>query len=222
MPAGHTRRPLARHTKQPFFSKDIVADHKLTITQSPFWSDPGVTKLIADARNDSHSRSRLAGLVYRPAFRRIDEWLAAAGLKQQNMQADDIFDVLWVRDLATAIERVDFQDREHFMKVILKRSHQVALRKARQIRGETSESLAGNESDERNVIDPAQAADYADVMSHVLRAMKRLASPQYEIVNLRFFEGMTFRQLAEELQMPRSTVHYELGKALKELRDACM
>ena len=99
----------------------IMADHKLTKTQSPFWSEPDVTKLIADARTDSHSRSRLAELVYRPAFRRIDKWLAAAKLKQLNMQADDIFDVLWVRDLATASEHVDFQDREHFLKVVLKR-----------------------------------------------------------------------------------------------------
>ena len=66
-----------------------------------------------------------------------------------------------------------------------------------------------------------QAAEYADLMSHALRAMERLVSPRYEIVNLHFFEGLTIRQIAEELQIPSSTVHYELKKALKELREAC-
>ena len=50
--------------------------------------------------------------------------------------------------------------------------------------------------------------------------MRRLASPQYEIVNLYFFEGMTIRQIADELKRPRSTVHHELQQALRELRKA--
>lgn len=92
-----------------------MLESKLTMTQSPFWWEPGVTDLIARARNDRVSRSHLAELVYRPAFKRIDTWLAAAGFKQLNMQGEDIFDALWARDLATAIDHVAFQNREHFL-----------------------------------------------------------------------------------------------------------
>jgi len=58
----------------------------LTRIQSPFWWEPNITKLIAEARNDQKSRIRLAELVYRPAFRRLDEWFVAAGLKRLNLE----------------------------------------------------------------------------------------------------------------------------------------
>lgn len=196
-----------------------MANRDLTLTQSAFWWEPGVTKLIAESRVDSKARNRLAELVYRPAFRRLDAWFEAAGMKQLNMQAEEIFDALWVRDLATSIDHVTFQDREHFLKLVLLRARQASHRAARQIRAKCIEPLIGNEVGIGVSIDPADAAEHAEMVSRALRAMRRLASPRYEIVNLHFFEGMTIRQIADELKMPRSTVHHELQNALRELRE---
>jgi RNA polymerase sigma factor (sigma-70 family) len=189
-----------------------------TKTQSPFWWEPDVTKLISDARSDADSRNRLAALVYRPAFRRLDAWFAAAGLKRLNMQAEEIFDNLWARDLATAIDHVSFQDRGHFLRIVLLRARQAAHRAARQIREERAKPLSGSETNSASVVDPADAAEHAEMVSRVLRAMRRLRSPRYEIVNLHFFEGLTIRQMADELKMPRSTVHHEMQEALRDLR----
>jgi RNA polymerase sigma factor (sigma-70 family) len=186
-------------------------------TQSPFWWAPDVTKLIADARTNPDSRNRLAELVYRPAFRRLDAWFAAAGLKRLNMQAEEVFDALWARDLATAIEHVTFRDREHFLRIVLLRSRQAAHRLARQIREERTRAVPGEGA--TAVVDPAEAAEHAEMIGRVLRAMRRLLPPRYEIVNLHFFEGMTIRQMADELKLPRSTVHHELQEALRELRE---
>lgn len=196
-----------------------MVERDLTRTQSPFWQEPEVTQLISDARTNAEARNRLAALVYRPAFRRLDAWFAAAGLKRLNMQAEDIFDALWARDLGTAIEHVDFRDRAHFLKVVLLRAHQAAHRVARQIRASMLEPLVGDRA-LPVAIEPGAAAEHAEMVGCLLKAMQHLVPPRYEIVNLHFFEGLTIRQLAEELHLPRSTVHDELEKALHELREA--
>jgi RNA polymerase sigma factor (sigma-70 family) len=191
---------------------------QITRTQSPFWREPEVTKLIAEARNNSDSRNRLAALVFRPAFRRLDAWFAAAGLKRLNMQAEEIFDMLWARGLATTIDHVTFRDREHFLRTVLLRARQAAHRAARQIRTERSNSLASGTESQYTALGPADAAEHAEMASRVLRAMRHLEKPRYEIINLHFFEGMTIRQIAEELKLPRSTVHLQMQESLRELR----
>lgn len=196
-----------------------MAHRPLTKTDSPFWWEPDVTKLIADARNDPDSRNRLTNLVFRSAFRRLDEWLAAAGLKQVNMRAEDIFDRYWASGLATALNSVDFQDREHFLKNILMRMKQLAERTAGRLRRTREEPLGAYEPESKSDA-PGKAAEHAEKVTLALRAMQNLKSPRYEIVILHIFEGMTFRQMADELNMPPSTVHHEFENSLKELREA--
>ncbi len=198
-----------------------MSRHDPTSTQSPFWWEPGVTELIEHARVDVKSRNRLAALVYRPAFRRLDTWFAATGLKRLNMEAEDVFDALWARDLATAIDHVTFQDRTHFLRTVLLRARQAARRAAKQIRDERSNPLSQQENESKDVIDPADAAEHAEMVVRALRGMRYLRSPRYEIINLHFFEGLTIRQMADDLKLPRSTVHHEMQEALKELRKAC-
>ena len=195
-----------------------MAQHNPTKTQSPFWWEPNVTKLISEARNSADSRNRLAALVYRPAFRRLDAWFVAAGLKRLNMQAEDIFDTLWARDLATAIDHVIFRDRAHFLRIVLLRARQAAHRVARRIREDHVQPMMEAELNSASAVDPAEAAEHAEMVGRVLRAMRGLPSPRYEIINLHFFEGLTIRQMADELKLPRSTVHHEMQEALQGLR----
>ena len=124
-----------------------------------------MTKLIAEARTNLGARDRLAELVYRPAFKRLDTWFEVAGLKRLNMQAEEIFDALWARTLPTSIDHVTFQDREHFLRLVLLRARQAAHRLAHDIRGERGEAAAGSEHHVGSSVDPAQAVEYAESVS---------------------------------------------------------
>lgn len=196
-----------------------MASRNLTRTQSPFWSDPEVTRLIAEARTTPECRNKLAELVYRPAFRRLDKWLSAAGLKQLNLSVEEVFDSLWTSDLQTTIEHVIFRDREHFLRTVILRFRQAARRFARRIRHErtSASELTGLPSTHQQT--PLEAAQFADLVDHALSAMRELESPRYEIVNLFFFEGLSIRQISGELQMASSTVHYEITRALRTLKE---
>lgn len=209
---------MARHLP---LSVDVAVEYQnITKTKSPFWWEPNITKLIAESKNDHRARVRLVELVYRPAFRRLDKWFAAAGLKRLNVEADDVFDELWLKDLNTAIDRVVFRNREHFLRLVLKRGRQSARRAARRIRKERVCSLVQSEPDSRESRDVSEIVESAELFSKALNAMHHLKSPRYEIVNLHFIEGLTIRQIADEIKLPRSTVHRQLEIALKELRHA--
>jgi len=103
---------------------------------------------------------------------------------------------------------------------VILRGRQAARRTAQRIRKERTRSLIRAEPNSRESLDPAEAVEHAEMVSHVLYAMHHLDSPGYEIVNLHFIEGLTIRQIADELKLPRSTVHRQMESALKELRSA--
>jgi RNA polymerase sigma-70 factor (ECF subfamily) len=60
--------------------------------------------------------------------------------------------------------------------------------------------------------------DYNELEQAIARAIESLPEPCKEIFRLSRFEGLTYKEIAEMLDIPVRTVHYQIGLALKELR----
>jgi RNA polymerase sigma factor (sigma-70 family) len=189
-------------------------------TQSPYWHQPEVTLLIADARTNPASRTKLVELVYRPVFRRLDAWLAAAGLKRLDIDADEIFADLWLRDLQKGIENAQFNDRAHFLRFVLLRCRQAATQSAHRVRERRARwTMDASASDSAGRFPtPPEVAEYAESINVILEKLEQLPHPKCDIVSLHFLEGLTIRQIATHLQLPSSTVHRQLQDALRDLR----
>ena len=65
---------------------------------------------------------------------------------------------------------------------------------------------------------PARAAESKERTEAVRRAVAALTPELREVVLLKEFEGLTFQEIAEALQVPLSTVKSRLYTALRQLR----
>ena len=68
--------------------------------------------------------------------------------------------------------------------------------------------------------DPARTAERREMASAVLRALDQLPVEQREVVVLKEFEGLKFREIAEILGCPESTVKSRMYYGLSGLRQA--
>jgi RNA polymerase sigma-70 factor (ECF subfamily) len=72
----------------------------------------------------------------------------------------------------------------------------------------------------RETVDPARAVERREKASAVLRALDRLPAEQREVVVLKEFEGLKFREIAEILGCPESTVKSRMYYGLNGVRAA--
>lgn len=188
-------------------------------TTSPFWREPSVTRLIRAARDQRESRDQLAELVYRPAFRRLDDWFRKSGIRQLNIEVDEVFSDLWTRDITKAIGAVDFQNREHFLRLVILRCRQAARRYARRERSRRPQASALGEADPSFAPAESDSVEFGESLDQALRAITRLDQPGRAVVELYFFEGLTIRQIADELRLPTSSTHHTLKTSLHQLKE---
>jgi RNA polymerase sigma factor (sigma-70 family) len=67
-------------------------------------------------------------------------------------------------------------------------------------------------------IDLAQAYDYQLDLGRLRQALKRLPSPMAEVVQLRFIEALSVRQVANQLDLSEANVRVIQYRALQKLR----
>jgi RNA polymerase sigma-70 factor (ECF subfamily) len=68
-------------------------------------------------------------------------------------------------------------------------------------------------------LEPAEAFLDGEQHSDIQQAVARLSEEQRALLSLRFDEGLTVREIADVLERPRSTVHFQLEQAVQLLRD---
>ncbi|HYE14947.1 MAG TPA: sigma-70 family RNA polymerase sigma factor [Pyrinomonadaceae bacterium] len=99
----------------------------------------------------------------------------------------------------------------------------ITRRRRARVRAETGIDDAAEVSGERFMAapehaSPAQATERAERTEAVRRAVASLPSELREVVVLKEFEGMTFQEISDALQVPLSTVKTRLYTALRQLR----
>lgn len=68
-------------------------------------------------------------------------------------------------------------------------------------------------------IDPARVVDHRALLSALTRSMCALAKDQYEVLMLRYFDGLSPTEIAAKLDLPLSNVKRRLDRAMSRMRD---
>lgn len=148
---------------------------------------------------DGQSTSRLAALAYDDMRRQARRMLAGS---RANLDATAIVHDAFLRLIDQ--RQQDWRSRSHFAAIsstILRRVLVDALRaegrrRERQTRLSGVDEPAGSDVDRFDVLD----------LDTALTEFEAIDAPAARIVEMRFFGGLTVREIAEELGMPRSTV----------------
>lgn len=86
-------------------------------------------------------------------------------------------------------------------------------------RGLAGEWLATQASKRAAEVDPARAAERAELKRRVQRAVERLTEKEREVVVLKEYEGLRYREIADLLGIPIGTVMSRLYSARRHLAD---
>ena len=83
---------------------------------------------------------------------------------------------------------------------------------------QASQILEQNYGHQQTRFDPAKLAESAEYHQLILRAMQELSGDQADALQLAYFEGMTHREISEQLNKPLGTVKTNIRQGLRRLR----
>jgi RNA polymerase sigma-70 factor (ECF subfamily) len=93
-------------------------------------------------------------------------------------------------------------------RIVMRQAARVHRRRARKGTGRLPESIASG----------GAGAEAADMRMDVIQALQQLTHDHREVVVLREFEGMSYAEMAEALDLPRGTVESRLHRARQDLK----
>jgi RNA polymerase sigma factor (TIGR02999 family) len=115
---------------------------------------------------------------------------------------------------------VSWENRAHFFGIAAKMMRRVLVDHARRKKAIKRDAGSGEPVSISGVASPAREADQVDVLAlnEALSALAALDARQAEIVEMRFFAGLTVEEIAEVLDVSPATVKREWATAKMWLR----
>lgn len=156
--------------------------------------------------------SAAVGVIFeryeQPVFRYL------VGVLKDRHAAEDVLQDTFV----LVLRKADAAAGESFRGWLFTVAHQQALlfrRKGKRVpavSGDGLLALVGSDAD------PATAADASDTAAAVRGLLAQLPEPQREVIRLRLFDGLKFREVAERLGCPLNTALARMHDGLTRLR----
>ncbi|MEM1056787.1 MAG: sigma-70 family RNA polymerase sigma factor [Bacteroidota bacterium] len=178
---------------------------------------PDVTLLLERARNgDPEALDRLVPIVY-------DELRALARSQRHRRGADETLNTTAL--VHEAYERMagtetPYVNRQHFFRVAARVMRSVIVDRAR---AQSAQKRGGKgrpmELDEERLVPPERAEEVI-ALDEALSRLSMLSERQGEVVQLRYFVGLTIEETAEVLSISPATVKREWTVARAWLHDA--
>jgi len=173
--------------------------------------DQPITLLLQDLANgDKGALDRLVPLLY-AELRKIAEGFLRHERPGHTLQPTALVNELYLRILGQ--QQPDYRNRTHFLAVAANVMRQILVDHARTKyaakRGGLQPKLALDEALDAGAARPVEIIAVDDA----LRDLERLDPRQSQLVELRFFGGLTADESAEVLQLPVHTVRRELRLA---------
>jgi RNA polymerase sigma factor (TIGR02999 family) len=177
---------------------------------------PDVTEILQEVRQgDKDAAARLMPLVY-DELRRLAEHYLRQERPDHTLQATALVHEAYLKLIDQ--RRVDWQNRAHFFAVAAQLMRRILVDHARRHRaskrGGFQHKLSLDEA-----IDYSQSRDVDLVaLDDALHALAHLDERQSQIVELRFFGGLTIEETAEALGVSPATVKVDWSMAKAWLR----
>lgn len=175
-----------------------------------------ITRLLHDHRaGDREAFDRLVSLVY-DRLRRIARGQLARGGRQQALDTVSLVHEAYVELVEET--GVEWQDRSHFFAICARSMRRIVVDHARR---RTARKRGGGVPDVTLDPDLAGAEEQAELVLAVDRALERLAEirPRMaQVVECRYFAGMTEEETSEALAVSVRTVQREWRRARAWLR----
>jgi RNA polymerase sigma factor (TIGR02999 family) len=175
-------------------------------------ANPGEVSLLLArfSRGDTSAEGRLMPLVYNELRR-----LAASYMRHERpshtLQATALVNEAYMRLVRP--QKVDYKDRAHFFGIASRLMRQILVEHAR---GHQAGKRGGHtpkiQLDDGLVFAPEKSAQVL-ALDEALEDLARLDSRQCQIVELRFFTGLSVEETAEVLSVSASTVKQEWAVA---------
>ena len=170
------------------------------------------TQLIQQITKQDHQA--LAQLYERHVMQMLA--VAVKILKSQKDAEDLIHDVF----LEIWNKAGDFDTSRSSVRTwILMRVRSRAIDRLR-IRTHTQKVFSTDSYDEAELVQTGPSQDQLAEWHHARSAVERLPEPQYNVIVLSYFEGLTCTEIAERCQIPVGTVKSRLSAAIQHLRYA--
>lgn len=172
------------------------------------------------ARQDPTARDRLVPLVY-AELRRLAQHYMKGERAGHTLQPTALVNEVYLR--LVAIDRMQWRDRAHFIATAATLMRRVLVDYARShARDKRGGAVSVASLDDHDVPTPAAPVDIV-ALDHELTALGKLDARQSQVVEFRFFGGLTVEQTAEALDISPATVKREwaLAKAFlhRQLRE---
>jgi len=183
-------------------------------------ASPGVTQLLIDWSNgDENALQQLIPLVHEE-LRRVARRHMAHERAEHTLQATALVNEAYMR--LVDVQRVKWQNRAHFFAMSARLMRRILVDFARsrryQKRGGGAQKVT---LDEALVVSPEPGSDLVR-LDEVLTALAAVDSRKAQVVEMRFFGGLSVEETAEALHVSRDTVmrDWKLAKAwlLRELK----
>jgi RNA polymerase sigma factor (TIGR02999 family) len=182
----------------------------LAMTPAP---SAGVTTLLRAWRNgDESAFDKLVPIVY-DELRRIARRHMARERHAQTLQTTALINEAYLR--LVDIKRIEWQDRAHFLAMAARTMRRVLIEAARarqkQKRGGGIEHLT---LDEASIVAPDRSPNVL-ALNDALDALSAVSPRKAQVIELRFFGGLTNMEAAEVLHVSEDTVRrdWRLAKA---------
>ena len=170
----------------------------------PSVSPQHVTQLLADwSHGDDAALAELTPLVYEE-LRRLAHHYMEGQRPNHTLQTTALVNEAYLR-LADQTNP-NWQNRAHFFAVAARAMHQIVVDYARSQRSQKRGGGALKvELDEAAIVSPAESQEIVD-LHEALERLAALDSRKAQVVELKYFGGLNYDEMAEVLKISRVTV----------------
>ncbi len=177
-------------------------------------SDPNVTQLLFDwRRGDEAAFEKLVPAVYQE-LRRLAAYHMRGERGEHTLQPTALVNEAFLKLVGMD---VDWTDRAHFIAVASRQMRRLLVDHARAKRRSKRDGGVRVTLDDSVGNLGSESVDMVDV-DQAITALKELDERKAKLVELHYFGGLTYKELAEVTEVSEATVHRELRLAKAWLR----
>lgn len=172
---------------------------------------PPLTGLLRAWRTgDTDARDRLVNAIY-PVLRAVAGRQLANERRNHTLQATALVNEAYLRLNGT--ERIEWQDRSHFVAIVARLMREILVDHARRRNAAKRDGGVQVTLTDFNVADRGSDVDVAR-LDAALQDLEQIDSQKAQVVELRYFGGLTIEETAEALNLSSATVkrHWQAAR----------